>query len=203
MRRLHHAALLILCAALPLAGALAQEHPRTYFLVARPEMRDSNFRETVVLVTEFGEAQATGVIVNRPTNHSFADLLPSQRFKRFTDPIFFGGPVQPNGFSALFTADRIPGEAVTLLPGLYLAFNPDTIDALISAPPEKIRFFAGYSGWGPGQLRAEVERGDWLTVDADLEAVFREDTSTLWKDMVRRSSAVHADLGTPRYRNSE
>jgi putative transcriptional regulator len=198
MRRLHRAALLISFAGFLAGGASAQPAPSAFFLVADPDMRDPNFRETVVLVTEIGEAQATGVIINRPTNRSLAGLLPSERFKRFTDPIFFGGPVQLNSVLALFKADRSTGEAITMLPGLYLALSPDTIDALISAPPERIRFFAGYSGWAPGQLRSEVERGDWLRVDADPEVIFRKDTSTLWQDMMRRSSAVRADLGALR-----
>jgi len=180
------------------ATALSQESPRTFFLVAKPEMRDPNFRETVILVTENPDAQATGVIINRPTDRSFADLLPGERFKRFTDPIFFGGPVQLKSMFALFMADRIPGKALAMLPGLYLALNPDTVYALVSAPPDRIRFFAGYSGWGPGQLRSEVQSGAWLMVDADAETVFRKDTSTLWRDMVRRSRALRADLGTPR-----
>lgn len=198
MNRLHRALLFILCAVLTPAGAFGQAASRTFFLVAEPQMQDPNFRETVVLVTEIGRAQTTGVIINRPTNRSLANLLPSQRFKRFTDPIFWGGPVQLNDVFALFKADRIPGEAIPMLPGLYLALSPDTVDALISAPPERIRFFAGYSGWGPGQLRGEVERGDWIMVDADPEAIFRRDTSTLWQDMLRRSRAVHAALGTAR-----
>jgi putative transcriptional regulator len=180
------------------ATAHGQESQRTFFLVAEPEMRDPNFRETVVLVTETRDAQATGVIINRPTDRSFADLLPGERFKRFTDPIFFGGPVQLSSMFALFMADRTPGSALAMLPGLYLALNPDTVYALVSAPPDRVRFFAGYSGWRPGQLRAELESGAWLTVDADAETVFRKDTSTLWRDMVRRSRAVHAGLGAMR-----
>lgn len=192
----------VLCLGLLAASALAQESPRTFFLVAKPGMRDPNFRETVVLVTENEQVQATGVIINRPTNRSFANLLPSERFKRFTDPIFFGGPVQLNGLFAVFRADRLRGESITMLPGLYLALSPDTIDALIDAPPDRIRFFVGYSGWGRGQLRSEVKRGDWLTLDADTEAVFRRDTSTLWQDMVRRASAVRAGADSLRAASS-
>jgi len=51
----------------------------------------------------------------------------------------------------------------------------------------------GYSGWAPGQLRGELDRGDWLVVDAEADAVFLKDTSKLWQDMVRRASAVRAD----------
>lgn len=166
-------------------------------LVARPGLPDSNFRETVVLVTQDEHAAATGVIINRPTDHSLAQMLPGERFKRFNEPVFFGGPVAANGLFAVFSADRDPGQSIAMLPGLYLAVRPDTIDALIGNPPRKIRFFAGYSGWAPGQLRAEFERGDWLAVDADADIVFRKDYSNLWQEMVRRATAVHARAGRP------
>ena len=179
------------------AGVCAQYPSGTFFLVARPGMPDPNFRETVVLVTQGERAQTTGVIVNRPTDRSLAELLPSERFKSFTDPIFFGGPVELQGLFAVFRADKLPGEALTMLPGLYLALHPNTIDVLLSSPPEKIRFFAGYSGWAPGQLSGEIDRGDWLVVDADADAVFIKDTTRLWRDMVRRASGVRVDAGPP------
>lgn len=181
------------CLAFVAAAVFAQEPARTVILVARPGLPDPNFSEAVVLVTQDEHAAATGVIINRPTDRSLAQLLPSERFKRFKEPVFFGGPVAANGLFAVFSADRDPGQSIAMLPGLYLAMRPDTIDALIGNPPRKIRFFAGYSGWAPGQLRVEFERGDWLAVDADPEIVFRKDYSNLWQEMVRRATAVHAD----------
>jgi putative transcriptional regulator len=178
------------------AGAQAQDLSGTFFLVARPGMPDSNFRETVVLVTQGERNQTTGVIVNRPTDRSLAELLPGERFKPFSEPIFFGGPVQLQGLFAVFSADNTPGDALALFPGLYLALHAETVDALLGSPPAKIRFFVGYSGWAPGQLRTEMDRGDWLAVDADANSVFLKDTSGLWRDMLRRASAVRADSRT-------
>jgi len=179
------------------AGAHAQSPPTAVFLVARPGMPDPNFRESVVLVVQSERAEATGVIINRPTNRSLAELLPSERFEAFTDPIFFGGPVAPRGLFALFQSAKYSGPAVPMLPGIYLAVLPDSVDALVSKPPEKMRFFSGYSGWAPGQLQAEIERGDWLVVDADAKTVFQKDTSRLWQDMVQRARAVHASASPP------
>ena len=174
-------------------AAFAQGSSKALFLIARPGMPDPNFRETVVLVTQEESAEATGVVINRPSNRSLAEVLPGERFKPFKEPIFFGGPVAPQGLFAVFQADRFSGAAVRMLPGLYLAVVPDSIDALLNNPPPKIRFFSGYSGWAPGQLQAELDRGDWLVVDADAETVFQKDTSRLWQDMLRRASAVRAD----------
>jgi len=179
------------------AGVCAQNPSGTFFLVAKPGMPDPNFRETVVLATENQRAQVTGVIVNRPSDRSLAELLPNERFKSFTDPIFFGGPVELQGLFAVFRTDKLPGEALTMLPGLYLALHPNTVDLLLSTPPAQIRFFAGYSGWAPGQLRGEIDRGDWLVVDADADTVFLKDTSGLWRDMVRRARGVRVDAAPP------
>lgn len=178
-----------------LSAANAQDLPKTFFLVARPGIADPNFRETVVLATENERSQVVGVIINRPTSRSLAELLRGDRFRRFTDPLYFGGPVEPGGVFAVFRAERAPGETIGMLPDVHLALHPDTVYSLTGSPPERIRFFAGYSGWAPGQLRGEIGRGDWFVAEADADAVFRKDTSALWQDMVRRAGAVRAGAG--------
>jgi putative transcriptional regulator len=178
------------------SGAAAQGSSKSFLLIARPGMPDPNFRESVVLVVQAEGSDATGVILNRPTNRSLAQLLPSERFEAFTDPIFIGGPVAPQGLFALFQSDRYSGPAVPVLPGIFLAVLPDSVDALLGKPPPKIRFFSGYAGWAPGQLQAELDRGDWLVVDADEKTAFLRDTSRLWQDMVRRARAIRADAST-------
>ncbi|HET7766091.1 MAG TPA: YqgE/AlgH family protein [Burkholderiales bacterium] len=184
----------LLAAALLIAAAAAQAQApsRSIFLIARPGLPDPNFRESVVLVLSSDRGDATGVIINRPTNRSLAEILPGDRFAAFTDPISFGGPVAPQGLFALFQSAAYSGPALPMLPGVWLAVLPDSVDALLDKPPARIRFFAGYSGWGPGQLQEELDRGDWLIVDADAKTVFQRDTSRLWQDMVRRARAVHA-----------
>jgi len=175
------------------ACAQAQAPSKAVFLIARPGMPDPNFRETVVLVVQAeGGGEATGVIINRPTNRSLAEILPGERFSRFTDPIFFGGPVAQQGLFALFQSDKYSGAAVPMLPEVWLAVLPDSVDGLVSNPPAKVRFFSGYAGWAPGQLQGEVDRGDWLVAEADAKAIFLKDTSKLWQDMVRRARAVRA-----------
>jgi putative transcriptional regulator len=163
-------------------------------------MPDPNFQETVLLVVPMKDGAATGIIVNRPTELSLAKLIPSERFRPFTDPIFFGGPVARQGLFALFQTDKYSGSAVPMLPGVYFAVAPDTVDALLSKPPTTIRFYSGYSGWAPGQLQSELDRGDWLVVDADPKTPFMKDTSRLWQNMVQRARAVRAEA--PRLRGS-
>src|SRR5882672_2856814 len=186
-----------LVALLAVAATAHAQAPKAVFLIARPGMPDPNFRETVVLVVQAaGGGEATGVIVNRPTNRSLAELLPSERFESFTDPIFFGGPVAQQGLFALFQADRYSGAAIPMMAGVWLAILPDSVDALLGKPPARIRFFSGYSGWAPGQLQGELDRGDWLVVEADEKTIFLKDTSRLWQDMVRRARALRADAAS-------
>jgi putative transcriptional regulator len=181
------------------AVAHAQDATKAMFLVAKPGMSDPNFQEAVVLAVQTEDGAATGIIVNRPTGLSLAELLPSERFRSFTDLIFFGGPVAQQGLFALFQSDKYSGAAVPILPGVYFAVVPDTVDALLGKPPARIRFYSGYSGWAPGQLQSELDRGDWLLVDADPKTPFLKDTSRLWQDLVRRARAVRADAPGPRW----
>jgi putative transcriptional regulator len=185
------------CAALVIAllpAATAQDAERGIFLVARPGMPDPNFREAVVLVARGADAQAVGVIVNRPLSTSLAQVLPGERFRRYTEPVYFGGPVAGEALFALFFGDKAAG-AVTMVPGVQLALNPDTIDALLRSPPARIRFYTGYSGWSPGQLDGEIARGDWFVLDADAENALRADSSKLWQDLLQRARAVRAGAG--------
>jgi putative transcriptional regulator len=181
--------------ALLLPCAPAQDAARTIFLVARPELTDPNFRETVLMVTQSDDAATIGLILNRPLTRSLAEVLPGERFRRFTEPLYFGGPVSNNGLFALFQGDKSSNPTITMLPGVQFAVHPDTIDALLRNPPAKIRFFSGYSGWAPGQLENEISRGDWFVMNADAETAFRKDPSRLWPELVRRARAVRADAG--------
>src|SRR3970282_2598203 len=102
MRNMRSAlALLVLVCA---AHGAAQEGSRTLFLVAKPGLPDPNFRESVVLVTQNASGETAGVIINRPTGRSLASILPGERFQRFTEPVFFGGPVMPHGLFAVYRA---------------------------------------------------------------------------------------------------
>ena len=193
----------LLCAALSLSACLAHGAPahdvaQSVLLVARPGMPDPNFSESVVLVTLGQNSEALGVILNRPLTRSLAEVLPGERFRRFTDPVYFGGPVADNALVALFQKEKAPGPVVTMLPDVFLALDPDIVDTLLGDPPATIRFYSGYSGWAPGQLKAEIERGDWLVLDADAETVFRADASRLWQDLVRRARALRAARGAVR-----
>src|SRR5262245_8605716 len=176
----------------------AQLPDRGFLLVAKPSIVDPNFQRSVVLVTYVPDGAALGVILNRPSKQSLANILPdNQKLARFTDPVHFGGPVERAGLFALFRARESPGDALMGIEDVHLAVNPATGGQLLTHPPSDLRLFAGYSGWASGQLAGELARGDWWTVAADAETVFRKNTETLWDDLSRRARSITAHVPLP------
>lgn len=190
LRRIGASLLLLLAALAP--PAFAQETLRSYILVARPGLPDPNFSETVVLVSHLEGRHTIGVILNRPTDESLSTLLPGDRFRNFRDPVHIGGPVERNALVAVFQADKPPGEAFAIMPGLFLTTHPGTIDELLARPPAGLRLFTGYAGWAPGQLAAEIARRDWLVLKPAADIAMRRDTSKLWRELIDRMRSTRA-----------
>jgi len=185
-------ALLAMLALACAASAAAPGTGNAIFLVAKPGLPDPNFRESVVLVRHDENGESAGVIINRPTNLSLAKILPGERFKRFTEPVFFGGPVMSQGLFAVYRAGKPVGDSITLLPDVHLALQASAVDELLQDPPGSIRFYMGFAGWSAGQLRAEIDRGDWFVLNADADTVFTPDTRDLWKRLMRMAGTITA-----------
>lgn len=191
--------LLLLVAALlgsaPLASAQTGKNPNGVFLVATPALIDPNFRHSVVLVTQALDGSTVGFIVNRPGRRSLAQILPENEvLKRFTEPLYLGGPVEAAGLFAVFRAKENPHGALRVLGDVSFAIDPAVVEIVLRAPPEQVRFFNGFAGWAPGQLAAELERGGWYVLNADADTVFRRDMDKLWEELVLRVRAVTAML---------
>ncbi len=190
--------LLVLAALLgaaPLASAQSDTPPNGVFLVATPALADPNFRRSVVLVTQAPDGNTVGFIVNRPGPRSLAEILPDHELlKRFTEPLYSGGPVEAAGLFAVFRAKENPQGALRVLDDVSFALDPAVVEVLMHAPPAQVRFFNGYAGWGPGQLAVEVDRGGWYVLKADTDTVFRKDMDKLWEELVGRARAVTAFL---------
>ena len=181
----------------PVSGASAQDGDAAngIFLVASPALRDPNFRHSVILVTQMADGSSVGFIVNRPGERSLAQILPDNTvLKRFTEPLYLGGPVEAAGLFAVFRARANPPGGLRVLGDVYFALEPAVVEKLLHAPPQRVRFFNGYAGWARGQLAAEVESGGWYVLNADADAVFRKNTDTLWEELVIRARAVTASL---------
>jgi putative transcriptional regulator len=180
---------------LPPAWAQAEKTPNGVFLIAKPTLVDPNFRRSVVLVTQAPDGTTVGFIINRPGRRSLAQILPENEvFKRFTEPLYIGGPVDGAGLFAVFRAKDKPPGALSVLDDVSFALDPAVVEKLMHDPPENVRFFNGYAGWAPGQLAAELAVGGWYVLNADADIVFRKNMDTLWEELIRRVRAVTALL---------
>lgn len=157
---------------------------RGCFLVASPHLMDQNFLRSVVLIIQHDEQGAFGVVLNRPTNNTIAELwrLVSETPCENASPVHVGGPVA--GPLIAIHADATLSE-MEIVPGVYFASTKESIVRLVTQPVSDVRLFVGYSGWGAGQLDGELEAGGWLTEPATREDVF-SNYEDLWNRVSRR-----------------
>ena len=162
------------------------------FLVAKPELLDPNFSQSVVLVVFPKNAGPVGVILNRPVPLTLNDVFPDEpRLKGRTDHLYFGGPVSVNALMFLFRRAAAPRNSFPVLDDLYLSGDGGLLDEMLSRSDGQVhRFFMGYAGWATQQLDFEIAEGGWYVVPADLETVLKGDPKTMWRDLLLRATAV-------------
>jgi putative transcriptional regulator len=162
---------------------------RGSLLIAGPTLLDPNFRRTVVLVAEHNDEGAMGVILNRPSGMTVADAAPDlEPLVGGEAPIFAGGPVQPTAGVVLA---EVPEPEEPIFDGVVLLPGLTELDEVADAA-ERMRVFAGYAGWGPGQLDGELERDDWIVEPATGDDVFSEEPDSLWADVLVRKGGQYA-----------
>jgi putative transcriptional regulator len=174
-----------------------EEVPNGVFLVAKRDLADPYFRESVVLVTQHGGRSPVGVIINRPTPLLLRTVFPDNENLRNSEAaVFFGGPVSPQLLVYAFRGKESLAGALTVLPDLHLSFDPAILAELLGRanPTKDLRVYAGYSGWAPGQLQHELARGDWYVVHADADTIFSDQPETIWREMLKRATARQALL---------
>ena len=184
------AGVLLLCGAAVPRSAPAQDD-EAVLLVAHPMFRDLDYRQSVLIAAPAPNGGHVGVIINRPTRRSLGSLFPEHEpSKKVIEPVFYGGPFSRSALVALVRSDSTPGAgSVPIMQHLYLAFRAKTIDRVIESTPNAARYYVGYVGWRPGELRDEIDRGLWAVLDADLDVVFRKDTEGLWEELLAKASA--------------
>lgn len=101
--------------------------------------------------------------------------------------IYFGGPLAPEVLTYLVETDTHPQNALTITEQIYLALDPDLLRDFIEQPDRRtqLRVYAGYAGWAPGQLGAEIDRGDWWTLPLRRRYLFPDDPEKLWDQIVQ------------------
>jgi len=154
------------------------------------KLHGSFFHRSVVLICEHDAEGAFGLILNRSTDNKVGQALVANLSDKVKDqPLFIGGPVQPQSLSFLHSDTFLPDASV--MPNLNLGH---TMDALVEisdsfSAGQKLKLFAGYAGWSAGQLDFEMSRHDWLTHPATLELVFDPQPDQLWKKIMKQKDA--------------
>jgi putative transcriptional regulator len=152
-------------------------------LVGRAELPDPDFAGSVVLVMNNLGLGPVGIIVNRPTQIAVSTLFPDLKsLARLHDKVYFGGPVEFGSVWFLFRATTPPEHAIQAFDDVYLSANRELLLKLLrrDKPMDGLRIFTGHAGWAPGQLEAEIDRGDWTSQRADSNAIFNGKSDHPW-----------------------
>jgi len=153
---------------------------------------DPNFARTVVLVCEHSEEGALGLVLNRAGELLVAESAPELTVLIGDEAVIDeGGPVQPDALLVLAEFDDASRAAIQVVGTVGLMGDADDLDELVPAT-RRARAFAGYAGWGPGQLDAELARDDWFVAPAGIDDIFDPDAEELWQRVLERKGGHFA-----------
>lgn len=157
-------------------------------LVSSPSLNDPNFRKTVVLIAHHDEEGAMGLVLSRPSDVQATEVVPALEGTPGAEGlVFVGGPVQPEAYMVLAEFDDVEQAAAPIMGDLgFMPADAEPDDLEI----RRLRLFAGYSGWGSGQLEAELDEEAWIVVDAQLDDAFVDDPDKLWRTVLRRKGSA-------------
>ena len=154
------------------------------FLIAVPQLVDPNFFRSVVLLVEHSDEGSMGIVVNRPIELEIGEFCASQDMSfngDATQPIFQGGPVQTDRAFILHESGQEGPETETVMGDIRLSYSLESLSMLVEEPPEHLKVFLGYAGWGEGQLAEEVTTGAWLVAPADVNLIFQSNPDDVWE----------------------
>ncbi|HEY4417174.1 MAG TPA: YqgE/AlgH family protein [Verrucomicrobiae bacterium] len=159
------------------------------------DLGGSFFERTVVLICQHDTEGAFGLVLNRSLGKTVGEMIVADLPAPLKgSPLFLGGPVQPGALSFLHTDHFIPNAIA--LPNLALGHSLDELMEIGESfsADKKVRMFAGYAGWSPGQLENEMKRKAWLTFPASLDLVFETPPEQLWQKVLRRKGGWQNQL---------
>ena len=163
-------------------------------LVATPALFDPNFRRTVVLVGEHSDEGAMGLVLNRPSDVTVGEAVPPLAPVAGAESlVHVGGPVQPEAVLVLAEFDDPEAAATIVVGDVGFASSDGELDE-VAGVTRRARVFAGYSGWGPGQLEAELEEESWLVEPADGVDLFPGADDDLFGSVLRRKGGTYRML---------
>jgi len=155
-------------------------------LISEPFLFDSFFKRAVVLLTEHNDEGSVGFILNKPIDVHIHEIV--EDFPEFEGDVHFGGPVAEDNLFYLHRLGERLKESKEVLPGLYWGGNFDQLKSLINTKQitrSDIRFFVGYAGWGPEQLKDELDQNSWIVADTSMPQVMRNKTENFWGEKLK------------------
>ncbi|MEO6183693.1 MAG: YqgE/AlgH family protein [Verrucomicrobiota bacterium] len=156
-----------------------------HLLLDGGKLAGSFFHRAVVLVCEHNAEGALGLVLNRNSGNKVGEMIVADLPEELKEqPLFLGGPVQATALSFLHSDSFIPDANV--MSNLSVGHSLDSLVDIGESfsNTQKVKVFAGYSGWNPGQLEEEMKRGAWLVHPASLDLVFQTEPATLWKTIL-------------------
>jgi putative transcriptional regulator len=170
-------------------------------LLAMPQLDDPNFNRAVVLMIQHSDEGSFGLVLNRPSETPVIDVTAPLGMRWRGDPearIWSGGPVSPES-GWLLHEPGLQLEAdgtLEVCEGIALSTSPANFKRLVERPPRRMRFLAGYAGWGSHQLESELAQGAWLTTEVTPELVFDTPPERMW-DVALRSLGIEPGALVP------
>ncbi len=156
-------------------------------LIAMPTMLDPRFQRTVLYICSHSSEGAMGLVLNRTFGAvTFSELLSQLGIPpgdiAANRQVHFGGPVESGRGFVLHSTDFVRSDTLVLPDGIGLTSTLDILRAMAEGHgPRNSLFALGYSGWGPGQLDAEIHSNGWLSAPAQPELLFDDDLDTKWE----------------------
>jgi putative transcriptional regulator len=169
-------------------------------LIAKPELSDPNFMNTVVLIVHYDEDNgAVCLTLNRRTNVPLSKVFPDRKGAK-DDPVFEGGPVETGTAQVLLRSHEKVDKATHIFGDVYASGDKDVIEKSIAAGtnPSTFRLYVGYGGWAAGQLEREIEIGGWSVLRGKPEIVFDDEPESLWQRLQRQTETRIALVLGPR-----
>lgn len=162
-------------------------------LLSMPQMADPNFARSVVLLCDYTDQGAFGLVVNRQMSEPAWTLIKTDPPVR-VDPevrLWIGGPVDPQRTWVLMSEPQGPDdEQREICAGVLISVSHELTLQMLQAPPSnKARVLVGYAGWGPGQLEREIAASGWLMTEVDPQLIFGVPPDQMWETAIRRLGA--------------
>lgn len=163
-------------------------------LIASRGLGDPNFVQTVVLLADHNDQGSMGLVINRRSEIPVSSVFPHLT-RTWKAAIFIGGPVAPTGILALLRTSTPLPDSRHVVADLHVITTREPLETLVRQGPglTHFRLYAGYAGWGPGQLERETVHGAWHVLSADPSIAFDNDPPTLWEREIRRTESRLAD----------